>query len=488
MRIPHYLIRNASGCFVFRLRVPSRLQALLGRKVIKHALRTQCVRAAQQHALILAERYARAFEHFGWHRMPRGPSVEDILANVAEGGLSRYEIDLASGRVQASDAEDHRRAMEALALIGRIDHLRQPSAAPPASTVLPPAAVAPTAPAVAEPLTMKQAKIAWLRSIEASTTKKTLSIKTAAVEDLVRFIGEKRQLHALGRPDLAKWYQFLRDDGIATPTLTNKQSYIGGKHGFFSWAMASGHYPPGDNPAKGHVSYTANEKRKRKKFGFKAFTREEIALLFAPENFETLPLHTRWACLIGLYTGARVSEVGQLRVLDVIELEGVPCLSFSDEGEHQSLKSESSRRVVPIHPRLLKLGLLDYVKTQVRRNARDLFPNGKEDAVNGRGSWITKAMGNYLAKIGSSWPKAKRGFHSFRKSVIQELQGAGVASEMRAQLVGHELDDEHHAVYSREFTPREKLTGVRSAQFSSPGLSALAFDINVDAVIRPVNT
>ncbi|RPD85802.1 DUF6538 domain-containing protein [Luteimonas sp. 100069] len=101
MRIPHYLIKNASGRFVFRLRVPSRLQVLLGRKVVKHALRTQCDRAAQQHALILAERYARAFEHFGWQRMPRGPSIEDILANVAEGGLSRYEIDLASGRVQA---------------------------------------------------------------------------------------------------------------------------------------------------------------------------------------------------------------------------------------------------------------------------------------------------------------------------------------------------------------------------------------------------
>ncbi|WP_123832294.1 site-specific integrase [Luteimonas sp. 100069] len=165
------------------------------------------------------------------------------------------------------------------------------------------------------------------------------------------------------------------------------------------------------------MSYTANEKRKRKKFGFKAFTREEVGILFAPENFGTLPLHTRWPCLLGLYTGARVPEIGQLRVLDVMELAGVPCLSFSDEGEHQSLKSVSSRRVVPIHPRLLDLGFLDYVKTMVLQNGRDLFPNGKEDAVNGRGSWITKAMGNYLAKVGPGWPKAKRGFHSFRKSV-----------------------------------------------------------------------
>lgn len=40
------------------------------------------------------------------------------------------------------------------------------------------------------------------------------------------------------------------------------------------------------------------------------------------------------------------------------------------------------------------------------------------------------------------------------------MQGAGVPSELRAQIVGHELDDEHHATYSREFTNAEKLYGM----------------------------
>jgi hypothetical protein len=42
-----------------------------------------------------------------------------------------------------------------------------------------------------------------------------------------------------------------------------------------------------------------------------------------------------------------------------------------------------------------------------------------------------------------------------RKTVIQALQTAGVASEVRAQLVGHLLDDEHHATYSRRYTVPE---------------------------------
>src|SRR5688500_16201247 len=100
---------------------------------------------------------------------------------------------------------------------------------------------------------------------------------------------------------------------------------------------------------------------------------------------------------------------------------------------------------------------------------------GKIDAINGRGNWITKAFGAYLKKVAADWPAAKRGFHSLSKTVIQEMQGAGVASELRAQIVGHELEDEHHATYSREFTPREKLQGVKSKDFSSPGIDAISY-------------
>lgn len=464
MRLPHYLVRNPSGRFVFRLRVPLALQALTKRLVIKHALCTTDARLAQQQALGLAARYAQLFKQLGWQGMPKPPKPEDIVAGVQANGLSRYELDLQTGRLKVDGPEDHALAMDALARIGSVGFLARP--AEPATS---------PAPRVAEVISMKQAQEAWIKSIAPSTSKKTLSIKKTAIEGLVRFVGEKRQLHTLTRPDLARWYQHLRDEKIETPTLTNKQSYIGGRRGFFAWAMASGHYPQGDNPAAGHVSYTANEKRKRRKFGFKAFTAEEIQTLFAPENFAKLSFHARWACLLGLYTGARVAEVGQLRVLDIIELDGIPCFNFTDEGEGQSLKSEPSKRVVPIHPELIRLGFLDHVQTLVKANESQLFPKGKIDAVNGRGNWITKAFGNYLKKVGGGWPAAKRGFHSLRKSVIQELQGKGVASEMRAQIVGHELDDEHHAVYSREFTPREKLEGVKSTQFATPGLAALDF-------------
>jgi integrase len=104
-----------------------------------------------------------------------------------------------------------------------------------------------------------------------------------------------------------------------------------------------------------------------------------------------------------------------------------------------------------------------------------LFPAAKATAVNGQGNWIIKAFSRHLAEVGKDWEPAKRGFHSLRKTFIQELQGAGVASELLARIVGHELDYEHHATYSRDFTVREKLQGLGA---HSLGIGALRFNLN----------
>ncbi len=320
--------------------------------------------------------------------------------------------------------------------------------------------IAATAAPAIETMTLGKARDAFLATLKPSSLPKTYTIKKTAIEALVAFLGPTMKVHAITRSDLARWYQDIRGKGASTPTLTNKQSYIGGKGGFFEWAMASGHYPRGDNPASGHVSYSQREKRSRKKLGFKAYDRTQIQALFAPEALAKLSESARWASLLGLYTGARASEVGQLLIKDVFEEDGIPCVRISDEGEHQKVKTEVSLRTVPLHPELLKMGFLDWVDGKRKAGDTRLFSAAKATAVNGQGNWITKAFSRHLAEVGKGWEPAKRGFHSLRKTFIQELQGAGVVSELRAQIVGHELDDEHHSTYSREFTAKEKLRGM----------------------------
>jgi len=85
-----------------------------------------------------------------------------------------------------------------------------------------------TRPQVTETISLEKARDSWLASIKPRTLPMTYTIKTAAVESLVAFLGPRSKLQTVTKPDLARWYQHLRDGGASTPTLTNKQSYVGG--------------------------------------------------------------------------------------------------------------------------------------------------------------------------------------------------------------------------------------------------------------------
>ncbi|MBH1566574.1 site-specific integrase [Stenotrophomonas maltophilia] len=474
MRIPHHLSRSSTGRWSFVQRVPVDLQAVLDCRLIKRTLKTKDLAQAHVRAVVLGAGYARLFAQLKDQRVAKlSKSDADLLIarltsaeNLQELTLNRtrhpdgtvteqWEID------SPKDLKLYRQLMELEARGGATAQPRLPVAAFNsfgASHQASPVRQA-SVPAL-ETMTLGRARDAFLATLKGSTLPKTYTIKKTAIEALVAFLGPKAKVHAITRSDLARWYQDMREKGASTPTLTNKQSYIGGKGGFFEWAMASGHYPRGDNPASGHVSYSQREKRARKKLGFKAYDRAQIHALFAPEALAKLSESARWASLLGLYTGARASEVGQLLIKDVFEEDGIPCLRVSDEGEHQKVKTEVSLRTVPLHPELLKMGFLKWVDDKRKAGESRLFPAAKATAVNGQGNWITKAFSRHLAEVGKGWEPAKRGFHSLRKTFIQELQGAGVVSELRAQIVGHELDDEHHSTYSREFTAKEKLRGM----------------------------
>lgn len=109
------------------------------------------------------------------------------------------------------------------------------------------ASAAPTAQAI-ESITSGKARDAFLATLKPSTLPKTYTIKKTAIEALVAFLGPNAKVHTITRSDLARCYQDMREKGASTPTLTNRQSYIGGKGGFFEWAMALWSLPAGRQP------------------------------------------------------------------------------------------------------------------------------------------------------------------------------------------------------------------------------------------------
>lgn len=152
-------------------------------------------------------------------------------------------------------------------------------------------------------------------------------------------------------------------------------------------------------------------------------TEEEITAFFSSSIYTKEPKSPAWFWLplLAVYTGARLNELGQLERSDVVWGE-IPYLNITtdtteDNDEDapprraKTLKTENSKRRVPLHPRLLELGFRSYCQSS---NAFHLFPdlpheNLRRDETPTQD--FSRDFGRYLRKLG-----LRRGvkFHSFR--------------------------------------------------------------------------
>ncbi|WP_085592849.1 site-specific integrase [Pseudomonas sp. B14(2017)] len=200
---------------------------------------------------------------------------------------------------------------------------------------------------------------------------------------------------------------------------------------FMNWCKANSYVE--ENPLAGMKVMTGSAKEARL-----SFDRRDLAALL---DHEALRKEARkhpwryWLPLMGRTTGARLEELCQLRVDDFTEQQGIQCIRIDDSREDQNLKNANSRRILPIHPVLLDLGLLQHVES-VRASGSDrVFP--ELAAVRGKlGHAPSKWFGRYKTKLGIT--DARKTFHSFRHTLIDDLRDAGVQDSLIKRIAGHE--------------------------------------------------
>lgn len=99
-----------------------------------------------------------------------------------------------------------------------------------------------------------------------------------------------------------------------------------------------------------------------------------------------------WLPIIALHSGARLSELAQLNVKDIVVQGGVKCFRVIDGPEEgQSIKNAVSHRLVPIHKRIIELGFSDYIDTLDR--AGRLFADLRPDSHGVAGGLFSKWCG-----------------------------------------------------------------------------------------------
>jgi len=191
-----------------------------------------------------------------------------------------------------------------------------------------------------------------------------------------------------------------------------------------------------------------------------------------------------WVPLIGLFHGLRMNEACQLYTSDIKSDGNIPYffvrteLDETDENEKR-VKNPSSRRKVPIHPELLKMGFVDYVNERIGdvEQAR-LFPTLNLSKTRGRYSHVfSKWFGRFLQNACGHKPKAT--FHSFRSHFRIALSKGGVLGEVAKELGGWAHDDVMDEVYFHGEMP-ELLAAISRVSYPGLDLSHLYFpDANV---------
>lgn len=192
------------------------------------------------------------------------------------------------------------------------------------------------------------------------------------------------------------------------------------------------------------------------------FTSEELTTIFSAEMFQRGSVAGRkfgpaefWLPLIGLYTGARIEEIAQLRVK---EIRRHPALGhffhITDEGEDSAVKNESSRRRVPIHQALLAAGLLAYAESLPDQGGY-LFPTLSTDKYMRRSSGYGKEFGKLLRDELKILDRRKV-FHSFRHLFKHRCRELGISEDVHDALTGHTSASEARS-YGNDEYPLEPL-------------------------------
>jgi len=182
--------------------------------------------------------------------------------------------------------------------------------------------------------------------------------------------------------------------------------------------------------------------------------------------------------LLSLMTGMRLTEASQLYVNDILEENGIPYIRVDKVNPHQKLKNRSSKRRIPIHPKLIELGFLKYVNSLKEQKIDRVFHQlgvnkrgfgkpfgGKFRNQNFRNEWLNEKE---LEEKGET-----KVFHCFRHNFLTDLEHYATQHKY-ASLAGHKMSN-----YKYVHPPLDRLSEV---------INTMTYDeIDFSHIIEAVN-
>jgi len=218
-----------------------------------------------------------------------------------------------------------------------------------------------------------------------------------------------------------------KDDKLSEPTI---QKYMIRVIQFFNYCFDSGYIGKSitakmnvkidvDPSERAVLPYDVSEARKI----FDIVTNIKQSGKSPSSRIEASELY--YVTMIAAYSGMRIKEITQLHKEDIVLKDGIYCFNINTN-DGKTTKTKNSIRFVPIHSKLIDLGLLEYVNSKKSGN---IFKVSNKDFSEIFRSQIQR---KFIDK------DSKKTFYSFRHYFIDYLVQREVEANLIAQIVGHE--------------------------------------------------
>lgn len=274
----------------------------------------------------------------------------------------------------------------------------------------------------------------------------------------------KRHLVArrLGTNDATKLLDLADKNDEQRVSAQTVESYLGKLSELFRWAVTEDYFTK--NPAE-NISPKARHAKKRAQDSRDKFDQNDLQKIFSADWFQiggakrnktgglsSFRPYYYWLPLLGLHCGARLNELSQLYLDDIIEYDtGKFYILVNDatpnsadtknpiKAHDKQIKNPNAKRIIPIHSMLITLGLIDYTRALKTKGEERLFPELIYDETKGYGKaagrWFNE---HFLGKQLKFERDGRKAYHSFRHTFITSLINKAAPEYIISGIVGHE--------------------------------------------------
>jgi integrase len=252
---------------------------------------------------------------------------------------------------------------------------------------------------------------------------------------------------------------------------------------YFTFAI-SRRYFKFTNPFE-DIKLLSRKDKERIADSYQRFTLEEVKTIF-DDSFNTVKKPAFYFIpLLALFTGARLEELAQLNITDIVLKDNIYCIHINEYND-KNIKNSSSDRNIPISKAVLDLGFIEYLELVKSLNLKGfkLFPN-LQNTKNGYGKTTGDFFSKWLDK--KNIKTDRKVFHSFRHTFNDELKEVGIEESIRCILTGHEHNSTNSTIYTDEYKYKTLFNIVEKLRSSFDTSKLKPFKISKQELLKLVD-